>query len=160
MTQTSSSDALVFFGATGDLAHKKIFPALQKLAKRGKLEMPVIGVAKSGWSLQQLQDWAKDGVEPYGGLDSEGCSKLLSSPKLRQTLGSSQRPLHYLAIPPVLFPEVLKQLNAAGCAKAPRIVIEKPFGHDLASAHGLNEVVHDAFPEENVFRIDHLFETH
>jgi glucose-6-phosphate 1-dehydrogenase len=164
------ADALVFFGATGDLAHKKIFPALQKLAKRGKLEMPVIGVAKAGWSLQQLQDWAKDGVETYGGWDSEGFSKLLSKlkyidgdyrdpatfSKLRQALGSSQRPLHYLAIPPVLFPEVLKQLNATGCAKGARIVIEKPFGHDLASAHALNEVVHDAFPEANVFRIDHF----
>ncbi|HEX8798816.1 MAG TPA: glucose-6-phosphate dehydrogenase [Terriglobales bacterium] len=169
MTQTSS-DAFVFFGATGDLAHKKIFPALQKLAKRGRLEMPVIGVAKSGWSLQQLQERAKNSVEAYGGLDSEGFSKLLSRlkyidgdyhdpatfSKLRQDLGSSQRPLHYLAIPPVLFPEVLKQLNATGCAKGARIVIEKPFGHDLASAHALNEVVHSAFPEENVFRIDHF----
>ena len=119
-----TSDALVFFGATGDLAHKKIFPALQRLAKRGKLEIPVIGVAKSGWDLQQLQDRAKDSVETYGGVDAEGFPKLISKlkyidgdysdsstfAKLRQELGASQHPLHYLAIPPFLFAVVLKQL--------------------------------------------------
>jgi glucose-6-phosphate 1-dehydrogenase len=165
-----SSDALVFFGATGDLAHKKIFPALQRLAARGKLEIPVIGVAKSGWKLQQLQERAKDSVENYGGLDAEGFPKLISRLKyidgdysdpetfsrLRQELGSSQRPLHYLAIPPLLFAEVLKQLSASRCAAGGRVVIEKPFGHDLASAHALNEVVHTVFEEENVFRIDHF----
>ena len=164
------SDAFVFFGATGDLAHKKIFPALQNLAKRGKLEMPVIGVAKSGWNLQQLQQRAHDSVEKYGALDKEGFSKLISRlkyidgdygdpvtfTKLRQELGSSQHPLHYLAIPPFLFPEVLKQLHASGCAAGGRVVIEKPFGHDLASAHALNELVHASFAEENVFRIDHF----
>jgi len=165
-----SSDALIFFGATGDLAHKKIFPALQKLAKRGKLEIPVIGVAKSGWNLQQLQERAKDSVENYGGVDAEGFPKLISKlryidgdysdpatfTKLRLELGSSQHPLHYLAIPPFLFPEVLKQLNASGCAVGGRVVIEKPFGHDLASANHLNEVVHTVFAEESVFRIDHF----
>ena len=165
-----SCDALVFFGATGDLARKKIFPALQNLAKRGKLEIPVVGVAKSGWSLQQLQERAKDSVEQYGRLDRAAFPRLLSRlkyidgdyqdpatfSKLRQELGSSQHPLHYLAIPPVLFPEVLKQLKASGCADGGRVVIEKPFGHDLASAHALNEVVHAAFAEENVFRIDHF----
>jgi glucose-6-phosphate 1-dehydrogenase len=169
MMQTSS-DALVFFGATGDLAHKKIFPALQKLAARGKLEMPVIGVAKSGWHLQQLQERAKDSVENYGGLDAKGFAELISRlkyidgdygdpatfAKLRQELGSSQHPLHYLAIPPFLFPEVIKQLHASGCAVGGRVVIEKPFGHDLSSARALNEVVHTAFAEENVFRIDHF----
>jgi glucose-6-phosphate 1-dehydrogenase len=152
------------------LAHKKIFPALQKLATRGKLEIPVIGVAKSGWQLQQLQERAKDSVEKYGGLDPAGFPKLLSRLKyidgdysdpgtfsrLRQELGSSQHPLHYLAIPPVLFPEVVKQLKASGCANGGRVVIEKPFGHDLISAQALNEVVHAAFAEENVFRIDHF----
>jgi len=166
----TSSDALVFFGATGDLAHKKIFPALQNLAKRGKLEIPVIGVAKSGWNLQQLQERARDSVENYGGLDAEAFSKLISRlkyidgdygdsgtfTKLRQELGSSRYPLHYLAIPPFLFPEVLKQLRASGCAVGGRVVIEKPFGHDLASAHTLNELVHAAFAEESVFRIDHF----
>src|SRR6516164_389170 len=165
-----SCDALVFFGATGDLAYKKIFPALQKLAGRGKLEVPVIGVAKSGWQLQQLQERAKDSVENYGGLDPVGFPKLIASlkyidgdysnpetfSKVRQELGSAQHPLHYLAIPPFLFPEVLKQLHTSGCATGGRIVIEKPFGHDLASARALNEVVHSVFAEENVYRIDHF----
>lgn len=165
-----ASDTLVFFGATGDLAHKKIFPALQNLAKRGKLEMPVIGVAKSGWNLRQLQERAKNSVEDYGELDAEGFRKLISKlkyidgdygdpatfAKLRQELGASQHPLHYLAIPPLLFPEVLKQLKASGCAVGGRIVIEKPFGHDLASARVLNDLVHTAFAEENVYRIDHF----
>ena len=165
-----TSDALVFFGATGDLAHKKIFPALQKLARRGKLDIPVIGVAKSGWNLQQLRERAKDSVGTYGGLDAEGFSKLISKlkyidgdyrdpatfAKLRQALGESQHPLYYLAIPPILFPEILKQLAASGCTVNGRVVIEKPFGHDLVSAQALNEVVHTAFTEENVYRIDHF----
>jgi glucose-6-phosphate 1-dehydrogenase len=165
-----TSDALVFFGATGDLAYKKIFSALQNLARRGKLEMPVIGVAKSGWNLQQLQERAKNSVDNYGGLDAEGFPKLISKlkyidgdysdpatfAKLRQELGPSQHPLHYLAIPPLLFPEVLKQLKTSGCAVGGRVVIEKPFGHDLASARVLNELVHTVFAEENVYRIDHF----
>jgi glucose-6-phosphate 1-dehydrogenase len=165
-----SSDALVFFGATGDLAHKKIFPALQKLAQRDRLGIPVIGVAKSGWNLEQLKDRAKNSVEKYGGVDPKGFSKLISSlkyidgdygdpatfAKLRQELGPSRHPLHYLAVPPFLFPGVLTQLHASGCAAGGRVVIEKPFGHDLASARVLNEVVHTAFAEENVFRIDHF----
>ena len=165
-----ASDALVFFGATGDLAYKKIFPALQNLAKRGKLEIPVIGVAKSGWNLKQLQERAKNSVKDYGGLDAEGFPKLISKlkyidgdysdpatfAKLRQELGVTQHPLHYLAIPPLLFPEVLKQLKASGCGVGGRIVIEKPFGHDLASARALNELVHTAFAEQNVYRIDHF----
>jgi glucose-6-phosphate 1-dehydrogenase len=164
------SDAIVFFGATGDLAYKKIFPALQKLAKRGELEIPVIGVAKSGWNLQQLRDRAKSSVETYGGLDAEAFPKLISKLKyidgdyrdpatfatLRQELGASRHPLHYLAVPPFLFPEILKQLNASRCAVDGRIVIEKPFGHDLISAHALNQIVHTVFAEENVFRIDHF----
>ena len=165
-----ASDALVFFGATGDLAHKKVFPALQKLAKLGKLEIPVVGVAKSGWNLQRLQERAKNSVENYGGLDAEGFPKLISKLRyidgdysdpatfsmLRQELGAARHPLHYLAIPPDLFPEVLKQLKASGCAVGGRVVIEKPFGHDLASAHALSDVVHTAFAEENVYRIDHF----
>ena len=166
----AKSDALVFFGATGDLAYKKIFPALQKLARRGKLEIPVIGLAKSGWNLQQLQNRAKDSVETYGGLDREGFPQLISKLKyidgdyrdpetfarLRQELGASQHPLHYLAIPPVLFPEVLKQLQASECAGEGRIVIEKPFGQDLVSALALNQLVHTTFNEKNVYRIDHF----
>lgn len=165
-----TADALVFFGATGDLAYKQIFPALQKLAKRGKLDVPVIGVAKSGWNLQQLQQRAKDSVEKHGGLDPDGFPKLIArlkyidgdyaTPdtfrKLRQELGASKHPLHYLAIPPVLFPEVLKQLKASGCADGGRVVIEKPFGHNLATAQTLNQVVHSVFAEKDVFRIDHF----
>src|SRR3954447_5260218 len=165
-----SSDALVFFGVTGDLAYKKIFPALQKLAKHGKLDMPVIGVANSGWDLQQVQQRAKRSVENYGGLDAEGFPKLISRLKyidgdyrdvgtftrLREALGSSQHPLYYLAIPPSLFSEVVKHLLASGCAVGGRVVLEKPFCHDLGTAHALNEVVHGSFAEENVFRIDHF----
>ncbi len=163
------SDAFVFFGATGDLAHKKIFPALQRLAKRGRLDIPVIGVAKSGWNLDQLKQRAKDGVEHYGGLDPEGFQKLMnvlryidgdySDPKtfqqVREQLGSAQHPIHYLAIPPNLFPEVVKQLKAAGCTTGARVVIEKPFGRDLASAQQLNQTLHQEFAESDIFRIDH-----
>ena len=164
------SDALVFFGATGDLAYKQIFPALQKLAKRGKLNVPVIGVAKSGWNLQQLQQRANDSVEQHGGLDQEAFSRMIAVLKyidgdyadpqtfrtLRHELGNSKHPVHYLAIPPLLFPEVLKQLKVSGCADGGRIVIEKPFGHDLDSAHALNQVVDSVFAEKDVFRIDHF----
>jgi glucose-6-phosphate 1-dehydrogenase len=168
MSQTAC-DALVFFGATGDLAHKKIFPALQRLAKRGKLNMPVIGVAKAGWNLDQLQARAKDSVEHYGGIDPEGFSRLMdvlryidgdyTDPEtfrqLRQELGNAQRPLHYLAIPPSLFSEVVQQLAGSGCAQGARVVVEKPFGHDLASAQALNQTLHASLQEENIFRIDH-----
>ena len=164
------SDALVFFGATGDLAHKKIFPALQRLAKRGELNIPVIGVAKSGWTLEQLKQRAQDSVQQYGGLDPEGFPKLLSVLKyidgdytdaatfrqLRQMLGSARHPLHYLAIPPDLFGEVVKQLKAEKCSDGGRVVIEKPFGHDLESAQKLNAILHTAFQEEDIFRIDHF----
>jgi glucose-6-phosphate 1-dehydrogenase len=168
MSQTPS-DALVFFGATGDLAYKKIFPALQRLAKRGRLNMPVIGVAKAGWNLDQLKARAKDSVEHYGGLDADGFAKLMSVlkyidgdysdaetfRKLRQELGSAQHPLHYLAIPPSLFGEVVKQLAGSGCADGARVVVEKPFGHDLASAQALNQTLHATLKEEDIFRIDH-----
>ncbi|MGA9041521.1 MAG: glucose-6-phosphate dehydrogenase [Terriglobales bacterium] len=168
MSQTPS-DALVFFGATGDLAFKKVFPALQRLAKRGKLNMPVIGVAKAGWNLDQLKQRAKDSVEHYGGLDADGFGKLMgvlryidgdyAAPEtfrqLRQELGGAQHPLHYLAIPPSLFGEVVKQLAASGCCHGARVVVEKPFGHDLASAQALSQTLHTALPEENIFRIDH-----
>lgn len=164
-----TSDALVFFGATGDLAYKKIFPALQRLAKRGELNMPVIGVAKSGWTLEQLKQRAQDSVEHYGGLDAEGFAKLSSVLKyidgdytapetfrqLRQQLGEAKRPLHYLAIPPEMFGEVVKQLQVMGCAEGARVVVEKPFGRDLDSAQKLNAILHTAFDEQDVFRIDH-----
>ncbi len=163
------SDALVFFGATGDLAYKQIFPSLQRLAKRGKLAGPVIGVAKAGWNLDQLKARAKDSLETHGGLDPVGFDVLMSKLRyvdgdykdpqtfehVRQELGEAKHPIHYLAIPPFLFGEVMTRLKETGSAEGARVVIEKPFGNDLPSAIALNKVVHDTFPEENVFRIDH-----
>jgi glucose-6-phosphate 1-dehydrogenase len=164
-----SSDALVFFGATGDLAYKQIFPSLQKLAKHGKLAGPVIGVAKAGWNLDQFKARAQDSVEKHGGLDPDGFPILLSKLRyvdgdykdpqtfinVRKELGEAKHPIHYLAIPPVLFGEVLKQLKASGSSDGARVVIEKPFGNDLASAIALNKIVHEVFAENDVFRIDH-----
>ena len=163
------SDALVFFGATGDLAHKKVFPALQGLAKRGCLNIPVIGVAKSGWNLDQLKQRAKDSVQQHGGLDPAGFARLMevlryvdgdyadpaTFQQLRQQLGKAQHPVHYLAIPPSLFGKVAEQLKASGCAQGARVVVEKPFGRDLASAQKLNQVLHAEFNEPDIFRIDH-----
>ena len=164
-----TSDALVFFGATGDLAYKQIFPALQRLAKRGKLDGPVIGVAKAGWNLEQFQARAKDSLEKHGGLDPEGFTKLNSLlryvdgdyndpatfTQVREHLGESKHPLHYLAIPPSLFGKVLEQLKISKCSEGGRVVVEKPFGHDLKSAIELSKVVHTVFDEKHVFRIDH-----
>ena len=163
------SDALVFFGATGDLAYKQIFPSLQKLAKRGKLPGPVIGVAKSGWNLDQFKARAQDSLEKHGGVDPVGFPLLMEklryvdgdyeSPatftQVRQVLGDAQHPIHYLAIPPFLFSHVLTQLKVSGCSAGGRVVIEKPFGNNLASAIALNKVVGEVFPEDSVFRIDH-----
>jgi len=163
------SDALVFFGATGDLAYKKIFPALQQLVRKGKLAVPVIGVAKSGWKRDQLVERAKKSVTENGGLDEEAFAKLVallhyvdgdySDPatfaKLRGELEGSHRPAHYLAIPPSMFPVVVENLAAAGCAHDARVIVEKPFGRDLESARQLNAVLHKVFPESSIFRIDH-----
>jgi glucose-6-phosphate 1-dehydrogenase len=163
------SDALVFFGATGDLAYKKIFPALQAMIKRGTLNVPVIGVAKAGWNLDQLKARAKDSLEQHGGLDAGAWAKLSSLLQyvdgdyadpatfvaVRKALGSSERPAHYLAIPPLLFEKVVEQLVQSGCAKKARIIVEKPFGHDLSSAQELNRILLSAFPESSIFRIDH-----
>ncbi len=163
------SDALVFFGATGDLAYKKIFPALQAMARRGKLDFPVIGVAKSGWGLPQLLERAKASVTEYGGLDEQAFGALArhlryvdgdygdnaTFVQLKKELGAAARPVHYLAIPPSLFPVVVTHLGAAGAADNARVVVEKPFGRDLQSARELNRVLHEEFPEESIFRIDH-----
>lgn len=165
----SHSDALVFFGATGDLAYKKIFPALHAMAKRGQLNVPVIGVAKAGWVLDQLKARAQDSIEKHGGLDSAAFAKLASLLRyvdgdykdpatfqaLRRELGSAQRPAHYLAIPPVLFGLVVEQLAKAGCNQGARVIIEKPFGRDLASAKELNRILLGVFDEKSIFRIDH-----
>jgi glucose-6-phosphate 1-dehydrogenase len=167
--EESHSDTLVFFGATGDLAYKKIFPSLQAMVKRGALDIPIIGVAKSNWSLDQLQSRMRESLEAHGGLDRPAFEKLCRLLRyvdgdyqdpatfraLRKEIGSAQRPLHYLAIPPVLFGTVVEQLAKSGCHQGARVVIEKPFGTDLASAQELNRILLGAFPEETVFRIDH-----
>ena len=164
------ADALVFFGATGDLAYKKIFPALQAMAKRGHLNVPVIGVAKAGWNLDQLRARARDSLEHHGGVDAAAFDRLCGLLRyvdgdyndpatfqaLRTALGSAQRPAHYLAIPPMLFGLVVAQLAKAGCANTgARVIIEKPFGTDLASARQLNRILYGTFPEAAIFRIDH-----
>ncbi|HXS25370.1 MAG TPA: glucose-6-phosphate dehydrogenase [Gemmatimonadales bacterium] len=163
------SDALVFFGATGDLAYKKIFPSLQAMLKRGHLTVPVIGVAKAGWSVDQLRARAKDSLEKHGGLDPAAFAKLCGLLRyvdgdyqdpatfqaIRQELGSARQPAHYLAIPPVLFELVVQHLGEANCAKGARVIIEKPFGNDLDSARELNQVLLGAFDEASIFRIDH-----
>lgn len=167
---SSLSDAFVFFGATGDLAHKKIFPALQSMIKDGALNVPVIGVAKSGWNIEQLRERARDGITKFGGGVDEAAFKKLCElmtyidgdynddktyAQLRAQLGKAQAPTHYLAIPPMMFGVVVKGLAASGCAKNARVVIEKPFGRDLVSARKLNDTLHQAFPEDHIFRIDH-----
>ena len=166
----SPSDALVFFGATGDLAYKKIFPALQAMVKRGHLDVPVIGVAKAGWNLEQLRVRARDSVQKHGGLDAAAFDKLchllryvdgdyndpLTFQAIRKELNGTQQPAHYLAIPPVLFETVVEQLAKSGCAAhGARVVVEKPFGRDLSSAQELNRILHSVFPESGIFRIDH-----
>ncbi len=165
----SKSDALVFYGATGDLAYKKIFPALQAMIKRGHLDVPVIGVAKAGWNLDQLRARARESLEKHGGIDKQAADKLsgllryvdgdYQNPAtfvaIRKELGSAQRPAHYLAIPPALFETVVEQLGKSGSGQGARVIIEKPFGHDLASAQELNRTLHRIFPESSIFRIDH-----
>jgi glucose-6-phosphate 1-dehydrogenase len=169
MSTAPHSDALVFYGATGDLAYKQIFPALQALVKRGALNVPVIGVAKSGWNLEQLRARARDSLEKHGGIDRGAFDKLSSLlhyvdgdytdpaifDRLRRELGPAKRPLHYLAIPPSLFGPVIDGLGRSGCGTNARVAVEKPFGHDLASARALNKTVHTVFPESSIFRIDH-----
>jgi glucose-6-phosphate 1-dehydrogenase len=163
------SDALVFFGATGDLAYKKIFPALQAMVKRGHLNVPVIGVAKAGWNLERFRARAHDSLEKHGGIDPVAFERLTGLLRyvdgdyndpgtfqaIRKALGSAQRPAHYLAIPPTLFETVVKQLAEADCAGDARVIVEKPFGNNLASARELNQTLHQSFPESAIFRIDH-----
>jgi glucose-6-phosphate 1-dehydrogenase len=166
----NQSDALVFFGATGDLAHKKIFPSLQAMIKHGYLNVPVIGVAKSGWTIEQLRERARDGITKFGdGVDEAAFKKLCdlliyidgdynddnTYAQLKAKLSTAQAPTHYLAIPPTLFPVVVTGLGKSSCAKNARVVIEKPFGRDRISARKLNEVLHQEFPEDRIFRIDH-----
>src|ERR1700676_980004 len=166
----SHSDALVFFGATGDLAYKKIFPALQAMIKRGHLDVPVIGVAKAGWNLEQFRARAHHSLEKHDcGVDAAAFEKLNSLLRyvdgvfnfnstcqaIRKELQSAQRPAHYLAIPPLLFGTVIEQIAKSGSAECARVIVEKPFGHDLRSAQELNRILHATFPESAIFRIDH-----
>ena len=163
------SDAFVFFGATGDLAFKQIFPALQRLVRDEGLNVPIIGVARAGWNLEQLKARAKDSLEKHGSADPDALRKLTgllryvdgdyqdstTFDRLRKELGDNKRPLHYLAVPPDLFATVVEGLARSGCATDARVVVEKPFGHDLASARELNKLLHQHFPEDAIFRTDH-----
>ena len=165
----TAADALVFFGATGDLAYKKIFPSLQAMIRRGHLDVPVIGVARADWTLAQFQARVRDSLEKHGGLDAAAFEKLVGLLRyvagdyadsttftaLRRELATAKRPAHYLAIPPVLFGRVVEQLAASGCTQGARVIVEKPFGHDLASALALNRVLLQSFDESRIFRIDH-----
>jgi glucose-6-phosphate 1-dehydrogenase len=166
---TVLSDAFVFFGATGDLAYKQVFPALYAMVGRDGLNIPIIGVARAGWNLDKLKERARASVEHSGNFDADCFAKLAalmgyvdgdySDPetfaKLRQALGSAKRPIHYLAIPPSLFGEVVQGLAKASCAENSRVIVEKPFGRDLASAQALDKTLHEVFVESAIFRIDH-----
>ena len=169
-SRTTSADALVIFGVTGDLARKMIFPALYAMAKRGVLKVPVVGVAAPKWSLAQLRKHAQDSIKQAGKIDDRAALEHLlsllqyvggdySDPNtfktLKQVLGNAQRPAHYLAIPPALFATVIQSLGAAGLADQGRVIVEKPFGRDLASAQELNRIALSVFPEDSIFRIDH-----
>ncbi len=164
------ADALVIFGVTGDLAHKMIFPALYEMVRRGVLEVPVVGVAAPAWTPAQLRRQATDSIRQAGRIaDRDALARLLSLLRyvggdyndpgtfraLKQALGNARRPAHYLAIPPALFATVLEGLGAAGLADQARVIVEKPFGRDLASARELNRIALSVFPEDSIFRIDH-----
>jgi glucose-6-phosphate 1-dehydrogenase len=168
-TGLGRSDALVFFGITGDLAYKKIFPALHAMARRGKLDVPIVGFARSNWTRDQVIERARQSITAHGDLDDDAFEQLASQlryvdgdygdaatfARLRAELGSSSRPLHYLAIPPSMFPVVVKNLAEAGCIGGARIVVEKPFGRDLTSARELNATLRTYLSEPQIFRIDH-----
>lgn len=167
---TAPADTLVLFGAMGDLAHKKIFPALYHMVQHGHLNVPVIGVARAGRTDEHLKERVRDSIQQQGGdVDQEALAKLLkllcyvggdyekpgTFDLLKKTIGSASRPAHYLAIPPNLFTRVVESLAKSSCIKNARIIVEKPFGHDLASAQQLNAALHAALPETKIFRIDH-----
>jgi glucose-6-phosphate 1-dehydrogenase len=164
------SDAIVFFGATGDLAYKEVFPALQGLVERNRLDLPIIGVAKSGWDLERLRARARESLERQGKVDEDVFARLVSLlryidgdytdhrtfQRLRKALGDAKAPLHYLAIPPSMFATVTEGLAGSGCMHGSRVIVEKPFGRDLASAQELNKVLHRHLPEDRIFRMDHF----
>ena len=168
-TSVPRSDALVFFGATGDLARKQIFPALQSMVRQGAFDLPIIGIARSARDVGELRSYVRESLEQHGGVDADAFAKLSGQLRyirgdygdpstyehLRQALGNAVRPLHYLAIPPSMFTTVVEGLDRSGCAKDARVVVEKPFGRDLASARALNRCLQRVFPEAAIFRIDH-----
>lgn len=163
------SDAVVIFGATGDLVYKKIFPALYAMQQRGHLQVPVIGVARSKWSIEKFQTRARASIEKQEDFDETVFAKLAerlhyisgdygdaaTHDALRRELGDAQHPLHYLAIPPSVFSKVIEGLGQSGCAEGARVIVEKPFGHDLSSAQDLSATLHTVFDESCIFRIDH-----
>jgi glucose-6-phosphate 1-dehydrogenase len=170
--RANHSDAFVFFGASGDFAYKQIFPALQALIRRGGFEVPIIGVAKSNWKLDQLRGRARESLQHHGGEDEAVFAKLSAQlryvdgdyrdrstyERLRQALGNAHQPLHYLAISPSIFAHVAASLAESGCATDARVVVEKPFGRDLATAQTLDRTLHEHFPESAIFRIDTISE--
>lgn len=163
------SDAIVFFGASGDIAYKKIFPALQAMVRRGRLDRPVIGIARRDWNLEQFRARVRDGLANRVDFDAQAFAKFsrllryvcgdyreaATFEHLRKELGTAASPLYYLAVPPSMFATVVEGLTKAGCVKDARVVIEKPFGRDLSSAQALNRTLHASFPEHAIFRIDH-----
>jgi glucose-6-phosphate 1-dehydrogenase len=169
MSTAIESDAFVFFGATGDLAYKKIFPALYAMARRDALDIPIIGMARAGWTLDKLRERAEASIKAAGDFDAACFAKLsallryvdgdYADPgtyeQLRTALGLAQRPIHYLAIPPSLFASVVQGLAKSGSADNARVIVEKPFGRDLASAQALDATLHEVFDEQSIFRIDH-----
>ena len=164
------SDALVLFGATGDLAYQQIFPALHAMSRRGRLDVPVVCTSRQPSTVDQMRQRVRESISAHGGLDREAFEQLASKlryvsgdyqqpgtfTELRRVLGSARHPLFYLAIPPNLFDDVVAGLAASGCAAGSRVVVEKPFGRDLASANALNRAIHRSFPESAVYRIDHF----
>jgi glucose-6-phosphate 1-dehydrogenase len=169
MSNTNDSDALVFFGATGDLARKQVFPALYAMVHRDGLNIPIIGMARGGWTLEKLRDRARESVQAAGDFEPQCFDKLAalmryadgdySDPNtyvnLKKALGLAKRPIYYLAIPPSMFGSVVQGLAKSGCADNARVIVEKPFGRDLQSAEALDATLHEVFTEQSIFRIDH-----
>jgi len=165
----TDSDAFVFFGATGDLAYKKIFPALNAMVRRDNFAIPIIGMARAGWNLDKLKEHARNSVRQNGDFDAASFEKMAgllryvdgdytdpaTYAKLQDAIGAAKKPIHYLAIPPSMFASVVHGLEKAGCARNARVIVEKPFGRDLASAQALDRTLHEVFGESSIFRIDH-----
>ena len=167
---SARSDALVFFGATGDLAFKQIFPALQALVRTGRLEMPIVAVGRKELPIEEMRARVRESLEKSGELDEDAFTKIASQLRyaqvdyddpasfrhIKEAVGAAKHPLHYVALPTELYEKVAKNLDGAGLAKGARLVVEKPFGHDAASAKALSKALHAYFPEEALFRIDHF----